>query len=561
MSDDLSTVGVPSDIPESNAPLREITIAGQGELPELELGRVLGEGGVGVVLEARQLALDRTVAVKCARSDRDDPTAAATIIREARIAGALTHPSVVPVHSLGRDADGRPLVVMAKVDGITWRALLRDPDHPLAEGDPLGAHLRILMQVCHAAHFAHSRGVLHRDIKPDNVMLGAFGEVYLVDWGLALEIDGAVTEGLAGTPGYLAPEMERDGAPLDARTDVYLLGAVLHEVVTGRRAAPETLPEDTPRELATIILRACERAPADRYPTADALRRALADFLVHRDALTWVDAAEARLAQLPATPEDEVDALLGEARLGFSEALRAWPDGERARAGLQRSVTRLVERELARDDPGAARHVLAQLPEPDASLSARVDAAVDRLDRLQAEARSRDARFGTRSRLILNSVMFVVFAIGPIIVGSLRSADLLPAEPPPFHRAPAALVAGILVLLATRLKVQVLDSGYNRRVVQALAVSTFGVSLTWTIAGFLGMGFHQVLPFVFAVLFTMTGTLAVALDARMLVVAPIFAVGGVLAAWQPSLAEQILGVANGLTILWLFWSYRRASPS
>src|SRR5690606_12035425 len=123
------------------------------------------------------------------------------------------HPHIVPVHAVGwTEAEG-PLIVMKRIEGASWHALLRDPLHPLLEAagqDMLERHLAIFLDVCQAVRFAHSRGVLHRDIKPANVMVGAFGEVYLLDWGVALTREqraAGVAPRVAGTPAYMAPEM------------------------------------------------------------------------------------------------------------------------------------------------------------------------------------------------------------------------------------------------------------------------------------------------------------------------------------------------------------------
>ena len=147
---------------------------------------------------------------------------------------------MVPVYDLGLDESGAPFIVMKHNEGDHWLKLLGD-DEALKKHAPgrerLDAHLAILVQVCNAVHFAHSRGVIHRDLKPENVMVGSFGEVYLVDWGVATK-PGPVTQ-IAGTPAYMAPEMlGGDGAEISPRTDVYLLGAVLYEILAGR--APHT---------------------------------------------------------------------------------------------------------------------------------------------------------------------------------------------------------------------------------------------------------------------------------------------------------------------------------
>jgi serine/threonine-protein kinase len=212
--------------------------------PDLLVLDTLGEGGMGRVLLARQRSLARDVAVKVLKPETADADGALSLLREAVVMGGVEHPNIVPVHALGRDDRGHPVLVMKRIEGTSWRALLDDDAHPTwtallaAHGDRVSAHLEVLMRVADAAHFAHARGVIHRDIKPENVMVGAFGEVYLVDWGIAIRVGRTQPDGdgafrIRGTPAYMAPEMiGGDPTRLDARTDVYLLGATLHEVLT-----------------------------------------------------------------------------------------------------------------------------------------------------------------------------------------------------------------------------------------------------------------------------------------------------------------------------------------
>ena len=161
-----------------------IEAADDGSQAPLQLGAVLGEGGMGVVREARQVALDRQVAVKVPHADFNQTMSAALMLREAKVTGALEHPNVVPVHALGRDRIGRPLIIMRRIDGKTWASTLAQTPAPERYSDEyLRAQLGILKQVAMAVHFAHDKGIIHRDIKPENIMLGAFGEVYVADWG------------------------------------------------------------------------------------------------------------------------------------------------------------------------------------------------------------------------------------------------------------------------------------------------------------------------------------------------------------------------------------------
>ncbi|MGM0559223.1 MAG: serine/threonine-protein kinase, partial [Myxococcota bacterium] len=178
------------------------------ELPaDLKVTETLGEGGMGIVRLARQSPLERDVAVKTSKK-LTDPGAIHGLLQEAFITGHLEHPNVIPIYTLGQDESGAPLIVMKRVEGISWLAKLDD------ETLDLEYHIDVLRQVANAVRFAHSKGIVHRDIKPENVMIGDFGEVYLLDWGIALSLD--EPKGLmptrenakmAGTAQYMAPEM------------------------------------------------------------------------------------------------------------------------------------------------------------------------------------------------------------------------------------------------------------------------------------------------------------------------------------------------------------------
>ncbi|MCA9685173.1 MAG: serine/threonine protein kinase, partial [Myxococcales bacterium] len=315
--------------PDSTIKPRETSIGSLGrqvladfehsdEGPRLIPGQVLGEGGRGVVRLARQTALGREVAIKALRPalrvgpGQQGPTL--ELLQEAWIAGRLEHPNIVPVYDIAAGDDGGPLIVLKRIEGESWAKLLADPERARAllgaEGDLLEAHLQVLISVCNAVDFAHDRGILHLDLKPDNVMIGSHGEVLLVDWGVAaaLEDDGegrlplvAERKGIVGTPAYMAPEMAGgDGAALGRHSDVYLLGATLFEVLAG--APPhrgETvmavlhaviteeprLPAEAPGELAEICRRAMARRPEERTPGVLALRDELEVFLRHRESL------------------------------------------------------------------------------------------------------------------------------------------------------------------------------------------------------------------------------------------------------------------------------------
>jgi len=222
-----------------------INLASSAAQGSLRLGPVIGVGGMGIVHEAEQVSLGRTVAVKTLPSARRDQAAALALLREAWITGMLEHPNIVPVHYLELDADTLPVIAMKRVGGVGWNTVIRDPEAVrtrFGATDVFAWNISILVQVLNAVRFAHSRGVVHRDLKPSNVMIGEFGEVYLLDWGIAVSVRDqpggrlpvADTAQLAGTPNYMAPEMlTPDGPGISVATDIYVAGAVLFEIIAG----------------------------------------------------------------------------------------------------------------------------------------------------------------------------------------------------------------------------------------------------------------------------------------------------------------------------------------
>jgi eukaryotic-like serine/threonine-protein kinase len=435
------------------------------ELPQLSVARsvdaelviegVLGKGGVGIVHVARQRALEREVAIKRLRPEGSAQAAAiSSLLTEARVQGALDHPNVVPVHALGRDTDDLPVLVMKRLSGVSWRALIRDPNHPAwpkEAGDRLTWHLETLMQICNAVHFAHSRGVIHRDIKPDNVMAGAFGEVYVLDWGIAHRPrpDDPIDPTIVGTPSYLAPEMLRGTGPhLSPRTDVYLLGATLHEVLTGQvrhrgatvlevlydveDSVPFDYPPSVPPELALLCNRATSRDPAARPASALEFRQAIAEYLRHKSSIALEQAATARLRELSAQGsgapagsalERERDAqirrLYGEASFGFKQALLSWEGNQAAREGSEALWVWMIQYELSRRNVEGAAALLAESHRAHPALSAQIEALRvelseerEELTNLRAIKRNLDPAVSFRPRLIVStSVGFLVAAL------------------------------------------------------------------------------------------------------------------------------------------------------
>jgi serine/threonine protein kinase len=235
-----------------------------------DLADEIGRGGMGVVFRARDRELDRDVAIKVTawKTDAD----AGRLRREARTLAALEHAGIVPVHDAGRLADGRVFLVMGLVRGERLDAHAR--------ALPLFDRLRLFDRVCDTVAFAHARGVIHRDLTPANIMVAAFGQVQILDWGLAAGSEPG------GTDGFMAPEQTT--AVFDARVDVYALGAILARLTDGDRPAP----------LASIVGRATSADPAARYATVADLASDIRRFADGQAVLAHREGALERTARL-----------------------------------------------------------------------------------------------------------------------------------------------------------------------------------------------------------------------------------------------------------------------
>ncbi len=281
--------------------------------------REIARGGIGAIGIAVDRALHRHVAMKTLHARTyDEPILVRGFIREAQITGQLNHPNIVPVHDFGVDQSGQLFFTMRLVEGASLKKILKDARSGSDYGysysyDRLLNSIEILLKVCDALSFAHSRGVIHCDIKAENIMVGDFGEVYLMDWGGAqllpepassetsrvknvlAELPGVDTEGMVfGTPAYMAPEQALGHrSKLDERSDIFSVGAILYEVICGRapyragnnieslRLAQrwEIAPLDdlidravVPRELVRIAMKAMAKDPNDRYGSIEAMK-------------------------------------------------------------------------------------------------------------------------------------------------------------------------------------------------------------------------------------------------------------------------------------------------
>ena len=249
--------------------------------------RRMARGGMGEVWLSKDLRLNREVAIKLVRAERSSEARVVNaVIHEARLTARIEHPNIVPVHDLGVTEDGRFFYTMKRVHGRSLSAILRSQargDTTMIDEYSLMQLMSILRQVCLAVAYVHAQGVLHRDLKPSNVMIGEYGEVVIIDWGLARAKikrkdgpppGGGKNELVQGTPAYMSPEQARFGLPgTDERSDIYSLGAILYQILAlrppYRRAKTETLQAYLRRIVSTIPPSPSEVAPPGREVPRD----------------------------------------------------------------------------------------------------------------------------------------------------------------------------------------------------------------------------------------------------------------------------------------------------
>jgi eukaryotic-like serine/threonine-protein kinase len=485
------TIRMPSVAAEDFGTLPRLQVA-EGDDPSADLVILeeLGAGGMGVVYAARHRSLDREVALKRLYPEAGDKALAA-LLHEARITSRLDHPNIVPLHFVGLDGDGDLIVVMKLVRGQAWL------DRP--NEDDLPAQLEVLSKVALALEFAHSRGIIHRDVKPDNVMLGDFGEVYLVDWGIAWdqERDPPIS-GIVGTPAYMAPEMA-GASHVDARTDVYLLGANLHWALTGLprhggddtletlkamvRSEPFAFGDDVPAELAELCNRACHVDPDMRPTSAAAFREELHHYLERRTAFAMLHAADEHSAAFERAldetiPEERLRRLFDRTCFGYAQLLDAWPDLADARLGHDRAVRRMLRRELDDGRSSAARALLARLLETNAADEASVQELeqADARDRDVLETRARDGDVATGSSARFKfalTFMIAIWLLTTVVVVTGGSDAFSSKALTTASVVTTALAAIALWIFRGRLR----DSVFNRLIARAFIATTLGVTL------------------------------------------------------------------------------------
>jgi hypothetical protein len=400
-----------------------VTASRQSGESDFRLRHFVGRGAQGEVWSAFQESLQREVAVKVHLSG--DP---ADFLIEARTAAELDHPNIVPAHQLGSingPSGPKPLLAMKLVRGKRWDKLMafeRQRSGFVLE-EFLARHLAILLSVCDAVSYAHSKGIVHRDLKPQQVVAGDYGEVFLLDWGMAISLAetlpsaGATASprfrrrqdapNPAGTPAYMAPEQTEPTAEgIGFHTDVYLLGAMLFHIVAGHpphaseflvgallNAAENNirpLPKECPEELARLLRKALSTEPEARHASAEQFQTAVREFVQgvsrRRESEEIADKANLDLEALPSKGFYEGFA---RAERDLERALTLWPGNKAAANARERLLERRALRALEAGDFLFARSSAEILPDDETrrSLLELVDKAASASRRLVRQRR------------------------------------------------------------------------------------------------------------------------------------------------------------------------------
>ena len=268
--------------------------------PQLEILAFIGKGGMGAVYKARQPALDRLVALKILPPQTTGPGFVERFNREARALAKLAHPNIVAVHEFGQ-VNGLPFFIMEFVDGLNLRELERAGKLSAREA------LQIVPQICEALQFAHDEGIVHRDIKPENILVDKKGRVKIADFGIAKilggapEVDLTQTKGALGTPHYMAPEQMEKPASVDHRADIFSLGVVFYEMLTGElplgRFAPPSQKVGVDQRLDEVVFRALEKEPEHRYQHISEVKSAVERIAANESAASRPAKSEAPAAR------------------------------------------------------------------------------------------------------------------------------------------------------------------------------------------------------------------------------------------------------------------------
>jgi len=407
--------------------------------------RRIGRGGFGEVWEAVQTSLNRRVAIKQLHIQGEDEEEKRELNqmfrREAFTTAALDHPNIVPVYDYGKDEEGRPVLAMKLVRGESWNAVIANDLRDLPPHEVLAKNLPILVDVTQAVVFAHDAGVIHRDLKPAQVMLGKYGEVLLMDWGLAVRTGDETADtnltafdrtriaplaseasSPAGTPSFMAPEQTLDdGSLIGPWTDIYLLGGILYLLLTGTRPhdAPsataavvlaQSVPVDDPRvrtpgrqmpdDLVALAMHALKMEPRDRIASARDFLKSLEEHISgsskRKESIALTNRVLARIEPMPAEY-----ATLGDCLNDLEQARLLW--GENAQAAECRETLLAEQARIAirEGDLLLARVTTERLESPESRSKLHQELNVVEVERRRRERERATLRIATTALALI----------------------------------------------------------------------------------------------------------------------------------------------------------------
>lgn len=572
--------GVETTRPTQSALPSGLSQGGGIPVQDLVFGEVIAEGGMGVIRRGRQVSMKREVAIKTTYQD-DTAAARQAILSEAHATGQLEHPNIIPIYVLAEDGRGAPVIVMKKIEGVTWDEVIQDPGKaPVDQLIDLDFHVDVFLKVIDAVRFSHSRGIVHRDIKPENVMIGHFGEVYLLDWGLAVAVSEEAPDfvtpvrdasGLRGTPAYMAPEMTlSDASLIDERTDVFLLGATLFHVLFGtapfwddspikslvraNQCQPYRPGREAPSELAAVARRAMARAPDERFASVEGFRDAVLAYRSHRDASALTREAERRMERIKTLAlsgaeavKDELVESFFETRYALRRAAQKRPDDPKAPELLSRLAKLMFEYFLERNDLGSAQGCLVDIyPSDRQPYQMRLTAAQREYSDVVAEIKQirydRDSDVDLDRRVLLGIAISMIWACSAFYKAWQRwgiEPELVPRN----YLESLVLTVGVPLIAVMAFRKLMASNEFNRRVFFFVLAGLSAVTFMRVAAWHYDVSWHVTTTMEHAMYCLIAFYFGVVTDMRMARASIVLVIAAVLGVFFPMYQMAFMGGA------------------
>ena len=407
----------------------------------------INRGGMGTISCGRQISLKRNIAVKqILPQNRNIASHRQKFISEALVTAYLDHPNIVPVYQLSYDEEQNVILSMKLIDGVSWKTLLRENSTQEQRNDKLIDNIKILVNVCNAVAYAHSKGIIHNDLKPDNIMVGKFGEVFVMDWGISVDISDDKKEQRTlhksevikpmGTPSYIPIELaEGRGCDIGPWTDVYLLGAILYELITGRpphyqetvwlsliSCREGLLPkfdDDISEELQGICNKALSKDKESRYQSIQEFQRAIEDYLQHRESIAIEEKARFVLqkcqnnvdrlvknhVKMQETQRNRLYSEFAQAVAFFEQAQMLWRGNYPAHRGELQARSLYADFALLNGDIGLAE---AQAELLKVSNHSQASTTLGKVQKAKQNRYKHQKRYGRLRHMLLGAIVLII---------------------------------------------------------------------------------------------------------------------------------------------------------